>query len=104
MGFSWDRVRTKRHRQRSQLKSHQRQRKEGREKCIYRFLTAEVVRWRKGAELSGDEAMTMRFVTVPVPGQARQERMKVILGGNHTLEEKMIMAMKALTVLEHPGG
>jgi hypothetical protein len=48
--------------------------------------------------------MTMRFVKVPPVGQGRMERFKVTLLGRHTLEEKMLMTMKALTMLEHHRG
>jgi hypothetical protein len=48
--------------------------------------------------------MGMRFVKVPPLVQGKTERFKITLLGMHTLEEKMIMVMKAFALVEHQRG
>jgi hypothetical protein len=51
-----------------------------------------------------DLGMTMRFEKVPQIGHGKMERFKITLLGQHTLEEKMMMTMKAFAMLEHHRG
>ena len=86
--------------QRSQLKSHKGQRQEGREKCIYRFLTAEVVRWRKGAELMAGINHEDPVDTEEHIGQ-RQRQYENNPQGHHTMKQKGAMFFDAKYFLQH---
>jgi hypothetical protein len=48
--------------------------------------------------------MAIRVVTVPPIGHIKHERMKIILEGNHSAEEKVYMIMKAISMIEHDFG
>jgi len=45
--------------------------------------------------------MTVKLVRLPPIGNVKTERIKIVLEGNHTLEEKICMVMQAIAVLEH---
>ena len=48
--------------------------------------------------------MTARLVKKPAIGNIKSERFKLILDGNHTLEEKACMFMQGISLLEHKLG
>jgi hypothetical protein len=48
--------------------------------------------------------MAVRFVTVKAIGHTKVDRLKIILEGQHSFEEKICMAMKAVAALEHDCG
>jgi hypothetical protein len=48
--------------------------------------------------------MGVRLETIKAVGHVRADRLKIILEGQHTMEEKICMAMKAVAVLEHDHG
>ena len=48
--------------------------------------------------------MGVRQETVKAIGHVKMDRLKIILEGQHSLEEKICMAMKAVAVLEHEHG
>ena len=45
--------------------------------------------------------MTHRLVRKPPLGNARMERLKIVLGGNHSLKQKAAMLLEAKFILEH---
>ena len=48
--------------------------------------------------------MTIRLVRKPAIGNIKSERLKMILEGQHTLEEKVCMLMQGIALLEYKHG